>query len=273
MNFPGFAPFDLLAISLIFLVGGIVKGGVGLGLPSISIALMALWLPLEQAMGILILPVVITNIWQAFYGSALLLIVRRLWVLLIGLFVGAIISASFAISSDSTAAVALLGLVCIIYAGLNLSGIRFTVSVKKETTLNPIIGIFTGLITGATAFFVIPAVPYLQSLDFGKSVLGLKNRKTKGTAAKNEKMVKDALIQSFALTVLVGTGGMTLGMGVRGAIPISIIILGTYTTLIAIVGMIIGRAIRNKLSLEVFRHLISITLLGLGSLMVFRYIF
>ena len=269
----GFDQFDILAITLIFLLGGIVKVGVGLGLPSISIALMALWLPFEQAMGILILPVVITNIWQAFYGSALLLIVRRLWVLLIGLFVGAIISASIAINSDSTTAVALLGLVCIIYAGLNLSGIRFTVSVKKETILNPIIGISTGLITGATAFFVIPAVPYLQSLDFEKSVLGLKNKKTKGTAAKNEKMMKDALIQSFALTVLVGTGGMTLGMGVRGAIPISIIILGIYTTLIAIVGMIIGRAIRNKLSLEVFRRLISITLLALGTLMVFRYIF
>ena len=268
----GFDLFDLLAISLIFLLGGIVKGGVGLGLPSISIALMALWIPFEQAMGILILPVVITNIWQAFYGSALLLIIRRLWVLLLGIFIGAIISATFAINSDSRTAAALLGLVCIIYAGLNLSGIRFTVSVKKEPILNPIIGISTGLITGVTAFFVIPAIPYLQSLDFGKSVLGLKNKKTEGTVAKNEKIMKDALIQSFALTVLVGTGGMTLGMGVRGAIPISIIVLGTYTTLIAIVGMIIGRAIRNKLSLEFFRRLISITLLGLGSLMVFRYI-
>ena len=66
---------------------------------------------------------------------------------------------------------------------------------------------------------------------------------------------------------------MTLGMGGRGAIPFSIIILGSYTTLIAIAGMIIGRAIRNKLSLEVFRRLISIALLGLGSLMVIRYIF
>jgi uncharacterized membrane protein YfcA len=224
-------------------------------------------------MGILILPVVITNIWQAFYGSALLLIVRRLWILLIGLFFGAIISASFIINADTTAAAALLGLMCIIYASLSLSKARFYVTVKKEPILNPIIGISTGLITGATAFFVIPVVPYLQSLDFQKSALSLKSKKKKGTIATDEKMIKDALIQSFALTVLVATGGMTLGMGARGAIPISIVILGIYTTLIAVVGMVIGRAIRNKLSLEVFRRLILITLLGLGSLMVIRYIF
>ena len=269
----GFDLFDLLAVALIFLIGGIVKGGVGLGLPSISIALMALWLPFEQAMGILILPVVITNIWQAFYGSALLLIVRRLWVLIIGLFFGALVSASFVVDMDTTSAVGLLGLLVIIYAGLNLSGVRFYVCVKKERIFNPIIGISTGLISGATAFFVIPIVPYLQSLDFGRSVHGLRNKEVKGTIAKDKTMIKDALIQSFALSILACTGGMALGMGVRGAIPTAIVILGSFSTLTAIFGMIIGRAIRNKLSLEVFRRLILITLLGLGVLMVVRCIF
>ncbi len=224
-------------------------------------------------MGILILPVVITNIWQAFYGSALLLVVRRLWILLIGLFLGALVSASFVVDADTTFAAALLGLMVIIYAGLNLSGIPFYVSVKKEKIFNPIIGISTGLISGATAFFVIPVVPYLQSLDFGKSVHSIRNKEVKGTIVKDETIIKDALIQSFALSVLVCTGGMALGMGVRGAIPTSIVILGSFSTLIAIIGMVIGRAIRNKLSLEVFRRLILITLLGLGVLMVVRCIF
>ena len=138
-----FEILDLVGISLVFLAGGIVKGCIGLGLPTISIGLMALWLPFEHAMGILILPTVITNIWQAFFGSALFVVVRRLWVLLVGLLVGSLTTAILVVGANITMASGLLGIMLIIYAGLNLSGVRFSVPVKSEAPLNPIIGIST----------------------------------------------------------------------------------------------------------------------------------
>ncbi len=267
-----FEILDLVGISLVFLAGGIVKGCIGLGLPTISIGLMALWLPLEQAMGILILPTVITNIWQASFGSALFVVVRRLWVLMVGLLVGSLTTAILVVEANITMASGLLGIMLIIYAGLNLSGVRFSVPVKSETTLNPIIGISTGLIAGATAFFVIPVVPYLQSLDFGKAGHNLKNKPIAGTSAVNETMMKDALIQSFAVSVLVLTGGMALGLEIRGALPVSILLPGVLGTVTGLIGMIIGRTIRNRLSLEVFRRCILTALVGLGIVMVVRFV-
>jgi len=263
---------DLLLVSFIFLLAGIVKGGIGLGLPTVSIGLMALWLPFGSAMAILILPAVITNIWQAFFGTALQLVFRRFWDLMIWLFAGAFLGAAFIGGVNVTLLVAFLGFLLILYAGLSLSGKRFKIPVSREKKLNPIIGVITGLISGTTAFFVLPIVPYLQSIDFEKNASALNNKKISGTKVIDEVMNKDAIIQSFALSILCLSAGMSLGLGLRGALPVSTLGPGLLGTATAIVGMVIGRSIRNQISLNLFRRCILIFLVMLGVIMVGRFI-
>ena len=41
----GYAVWELAVIAAIYFVAGVVKGGIGLGLPTVSIGLMAAWLP------------------------------------------------------------------------------------------------------------------------------------------------------------------------------------------------------------------------------------
>ena len=104
----GYEYWELFAVALVFLAGGVVKGGIGLGLPTVSVGLMAVWIPVEQAAGILILPTILTNIWQAFFGTALKLIFKRLRTLLIGLIVGST-GAALLISGANTAFAKYLG--------------------------------------------------------------------------------------------------------------------------------------------------------------------
>ena len=84
--------------------------------------------------------------------------------------------------------------------------------------------------------------------------------------------MKDALIQSFAVSVLVLTGGMTLGLEIRGALPVSILLPGVVGTFAGLIGMTIGKTIRNRLSLEVFLRCILTALVGLGIVMVVRFV-
>ena len=84
--------------------------------------------------------------------------------------------------------------------------------------------------------------------------------------------MKDALIQSFAVSVLVLPGGMTLGLEIRGALPVSILLPGVLGTFAGLIGMIIGKTIRNQLSLEVFLRCILTALVGLGFVMVVRFV-
>ena len=68
-----------------FLLAGFVKGVVGLGLPTISLALLTALLDLPTAMALLVVPAFCTNIWQGLIGVHTALLLRRLWPLLLAL--------------------------------------------------------------------------------------------------------------------------------------------------------------------------------------------
>src|SRR5215470_809683 len=78
----------LFFIAAVFMLAGFVKGVVGLGLPTVSMGLLAVTMAPSQALAIVIVPAVITNIWQTFVGHYLRDIFRRLWPLLIGTAIG-----------------------------------------------------------------------------------------------------------------------------------------------------------------------------------------
>ena len=266
----GYEIWALCAVAGVFLAGGVVKGGIGLGLPTVSIGLMAVWMPVEQAAGILILPVILTNIWQALAGTALKLVLIRLWTMLVAMMIGSAAAAILIASANQALAAGLLGTMLIIYAALALSGARFSVPVRMEGVWNPVIGLATGLISGATAIFVIPAVPYLQSLHFASGGPGREDDPTDPTRATDVTMIKDALIQSLGVTVLVASVGLAIGLGAKGSLPLGAAVPGLIGTATAIIGMVAGRRIRNRLSLEVFRRWVLSALVVLGVVMVAR---
>ncbi|MBV8697456.1 MAG: sulfite exporter TauE/SafE family protein, partial [Bradyrhizobium sp.] len=84
---PHLDPF-LLTIAAIFMLAGFVKGVIGLGLPTVSVSLLAVAMPPGQALAIVIVPAIVTNIWQTFVGPYLRDIVRRLWPLMVGTAIG-----------------------------------------------------------------------------------------------------------------------------------------------------------------------------------------
>src|SRR5919107_406524 len=66
----------------VFLLAGTVKGLVGLGLPTIVIALTTLVLPLTEAIAMIALPTIFSNVWQAAVGGNFWKILRRQWPLM-----------------------------------------------------------------------------------------------------------------------------------------------------------------------------------------------
>ena len=72
----------------VFVLAGLTKGVIGLGLPTISMGLLAVVMAPVDAAAILVLPSFVTNVWQMVAGPSLVTVVRRLWPMMLGVCVG-----------------------------------------------------------------------------------------------------------------------------------------------------------------------------------------
>lgn len=239
---------ELVAVAAIYLLAGSVKGAIGLGLPTVSMALLGLWLPVEQAAAILVLPAFLTNVWQSLVGGALMSLLRRLWPMLGCLVVGTVITAGIITSGNSALTGAFLGTILAVYAGLALAGYQFTVPPNAEPVLGPAAGLTTGLISGATGIFVVPVAPYVQALKLGK----------------------DELVQAIGITALIATSALALGLGLHGGLKPGAVIPGAVAVLAAFAGMSAGQALRARVPVDVFRRWILMGLIALGGAMIVR---
>src|SRR6186713_374765 len=106
----------LILVTASFLVAGFVKGALGLGLPTVSMGLLAVTMPPAQALAIVIVPAIVTNIWQTFVGPYLRDIVRRLWPLMAGTVIGIWLNAGLLTGPYAPYGTVILGLLLVIYA-------------------------------------------------------------------------------------------------------------------------------------------------------------
>src|SRR5450755_1467437 len=161
----------VLFVAVTFAAAGFVKGVVGMGLPTVAMGVLSLVMAPVAAATILIVPSLVTNVWQLVAGPQFSILLRRLATMMITVCVGTAMGIGVLTGTSSSIASAALGAILALYAAIGLAARRFTVSPNVELWLSPLVGMVTGLITGATGVFVVPAVPYLSSLGLAKEEL------------------------------------------------------------------------------------------------------
>lgn len=227
---------------LIFVVAGLVKGITGMGLPTVAMGLLSILTPLPTAAALLVIPSLVTNIWQLFSGPSLIVILRKLWLMMLFILLSTIGGAAMLLSIDPALSRLGIGIALIVYAGYTLLSPVFTVPKKAEKWLSPLIGGITGLVTGATGMFVIPAVPYLQSLNLSK----------------------DELIQALGLSFTISTIALAIGLFIHDSFHFEQLSLSAFAILPALIGMWVGQKIRAKIPPKRFRQFFLIFLMILG---------
>jgi uncharacterized membrane protein YfcA len=223
----------LLFIAAVFVLAGFAKGVIGLGLPTISMGLLAVVLPAPEAAALLILPSLVTNVWQMLDGPHLGPVLRRLWPLNLGVCLGTWAGAAFIAGLGGPWSAVALGVALMAYAVSGLAALRLVVPRVAEPWLGPMAGVVTGAITSATGVFVIPAVPYMQAIG----------------------LTKDELVQA---------------LGLSGAFTWDLAGPSLAAVVIALAGMRLGQAVRARLAPATFRLWFFAGLLALGAYLAAR---
>ncbi|MDD1961173.1 MAG: sulfite exporter TauE/SafE family protein [Pseudomonas capeferrum] len=235
-------PALTLLVVITFLLAGTVKGVIGLGLPTIAMGLLGLAMPPAQAAALLIVPSTLTNLWQLAAGGHLPALLRRLGPMLAMIFVGTLAGSAWLGINSGPWAVHALGAALVAYAVYGLIGPGLSVAHRREWWLGPICGLVTGVVTAATGVFVMPAVPYLQSLGLNR----------------------DEMIQALGLAFTVSTVALALGLAGQDALGGQALGASLLMLAPALVGMLAGQWLRQRISAALFKRCFFIGLVVLG---------
>lgn len=241
-------PLMMVVVFVIFLVSGVVKGVVGLGLQTIALGLLTAVAGLHEAMALLLAPAFLSNVWQVFPGGDLKVLFKRIWPFLLAGALTVWIGAAALTRVDVSWLTALLGLVLFFYAIAGLVRPHFIIPRQHERWLGPVLGGFNGILTGMTGSFVVPGVMYLQSIG----------------------LARDELIQAMGMLFLLMTVALAVALGGNNLLTVDLGFMSALAVVPSLIGVAIGRKVRQRISERVFRRVFFISLLALGAYIIVR---
>jgi uncharacterized protein len=238
---------QLIAIAIFaFMLAGFVKGVLGQGLPTVAVGLLSLVMSPGEATALIILPAVITNIWQSWAGPSLWPLLKRLWPTLLASALGTWLATVLGLGLLTPEAAALarktLGIALMVYGILGISRVRLQVPPSAEPWLGPIMGLANGAVATATGVFMVPVIPYIQALGLNR----------------------DDLVQAQGISFTVSTLALSVVVLMNGTLNATNAMGSLAAVAIAFIGMAAGQYVRTLVQHDVFRLLFFIGMLVLG---------
>ena len=238
-----------LYLLLIFFISGIVKGIVGMGLPTISLLLLTLFTDISAAISLIIIPSLATNLLQGFIGKYFKELVKEFWIFFIisGLFVylGTFIFLKINVQISTL----LLSILIISYSFIVLTKKNYSINTGNSTLMKISIFSSNGILTGMTGSLIIPVVFYFQSLDFNK-----------------EKLIQALGIHFSVLTLFLGLSKSYNNYYLTQ----DLLFVSFISSIFAFAGMFVGNHIGSKINENLFKTLFMFSLIVLGILLALK---
>ena len=239
----------ILYLSIIFFISGIVKGIIGMGLPTISLLLLSLFLDINTAIILIIIPSLITNILQGFYGKYLKELITEYWsfFLISGFFV--YFGTMFFEALNLTTTTLLLSLVIIFYSLFALSGKVFSPDKINSPLIKSVVFSSNGFFTGITGSLIFPGVFFFQALKFNR-----------------EKLIQALGIHFTLLTLFLGLSKFYF----YSYLTLKFSQLSIISCIAAFTGMFLGNLISKKIEENFFKRLFLYSLIIIGFLLTIK---
>ena len=239
---------QVLMVVAVFVLAGIVKGVTGMGLPTVAVSLLGLSMPAAQAAALLVVPSLATNVAQC-RGPNWRPLIARLWPGWAAIAVVTAFAPGLGGATPAESASRWLGGVLVGYGlwGLwrpvlpDLSG--------RGRWVGAAAGAATGLVTAMTAVFVLPWVPYLQSL----------------------RLDKDAMVQALGLSFTVAT--LALAVRLQASVEwssMSAAVAACGALAGAFAGLKVGEVLRGRLAGPAFQKALFLVFIALGAANLMR---
>ena len=226
-----------------------------MGLPTISLLLLTLFLDLNTAINLIIIPSLITNLWQSIFGKFLKELISEFWLffLISGIFV--FLGTNFFEFIDKKISTFLLSAIILFYSFFILRKSKFDIeklNLKLNLNLIKLI-VFSsnGFFTGATGSLLLPGVLFFQSLKFEK-----------------RKLIQALGIHFTMLTFFLGLSKLYY----FSYLTLELSYFSLISCITAFLGMLMGNLISSKIEEKLFKKIFLYSLIIIGALISIKII-
>jgi uncharacterized protein len=220
----------ILYCIFVLFFGGALKGAIGIGLPQIGVSLVAIAVGLKQALAILVVPIIASNVTQACSRQFSIPALRRFWPLLCMVFLFSAASVSlFGLVPENTLMLT-LGIFVIVLPTIAFFRPQFRIGPRQEIWLGPLAGAFAGVIGGLSSLSGPPLMIYLSCL----------------------RLPKDEFVVAVSLMFLSAGVGLALGLVLFGISKPMELGLSALACIPVFAGLWVGNRARVRLSERTF---------------------
>ena len=231
----------LLAV-VVFLLAGTVKGVLGIGLPTISISMLAQFVDPRVAIAFLLLPALITNTWQIYRGGQVIRSVKKLWPFVSTMSVVLFISSLFAARASSKILVLGIGIMVVLWTITSLIRRPPSIPPHLDRPLQFALGALSGVMGGLTAIWSPPMVIYLLS----------------------SKCDKEDFVRFTGFMILCGTVPLVSGYLLNGLLDKKLAFVSLLMIIPTLIGFSVGEYLRRFLRGQQFQRAVLVLFFLMG---------
>ena len=225
-----------LIVSLAFFVAGVVKGVIGIGLPTTAITIMTFFVSPLMALGLNLIPMTVTNIWQFSKADNPRELIKNYKYFAISLVVFILITSFYANQIGDNVVRLIFAVAVLLFVSLQIFGFNFKMDPKRDSLWQSSLGTLGGIFGGAASIWAVPVTMYLL----------MKNVKPK------------QFVDVSGFLIMIGCLPVSIGYIATGVFQPNMFIYGALGSVIGIVGFQIGEKLRNKVNAKTFKNLLLI---------------
>jgi len=243
---------DMLLVAAVctaaIICGGVIKGTLGVGLPLLAVPVMSLFISSTQAIALVSVPVLVSNIWQVWQEGSLKASLKRFWPLMLTQALMTIGSVYWTLSFSVSELNRVLAFALILAVVLMAFKPSFNIPPEKEPMTSALVGVTSGLLGGASSLMGPIVISYMMSL----------------------KLHRDEFVGCISVIYLNAAWPLYLAMWGFGRMSLDDIAYSFLAIIPMFLGLYAGQKIRHHLSEETFRRALLGFLSVVAVMLVFR---
>jgi uncharacterized protein len=229
-------------------LAGLIKGTTGLGYASSALPFLVIAVGLHNAMAVVLVPTLATNIGVAFSTGYFVQTVTRFSMLYLSILPGIAAGLWLMARINQNLAIQVLGWTMVTYVLLALLKPSLDLPVRWHSALQVPTGFLNGVVAGVTGAQVMPLFPYMMSL----------------------RLEPARMVQAVNLAVMIASSALAIGLVAQGIMTAQLLLYSCLLTIPALMGVALGNQARRQLNSEQFRRIALLVLLLMGGLMLIR---